>query len=336
MAFAPSSVANQGLPFQGVRTGEILDDKGRPWREKRLGSLRVARAYRELGDSARAARCRDCGTSLVFSECAKALGAHYRKLSYANFCRERLCPMCAWRRSLRLGWLVSGVFHAAYERHPGRPFVFLTLTVRNVPDDSLAQQVDELFLGWGRLYKRKEFRRVVRGWFRGLEITHNDKNRTWHPHIHAVLWMSGSYTTGGSFYLTHRRWMDLWRESLGLDYDPWVRVQMVRPKGGRLGKVAAEVAKYTVKDSDLWDVPDEELVRRVGVLSHALRGRRLFDWGGELRKIAREFGNEDVEGASAEELVRVGEEGHDNCPVCASGLVLHVYRWLYRMQQYVG
>lgn len=340
MAFPVSSVANQDPCVReiSVRTGEVLEDSGRPWREKRLGAERVARAFRALGDAGRAARCRDCGTTLVFRECNQRGGDHYRQLVYANFCRERLCPMCAWRRSLRLSWLVSKVFHAAYELQPNWRWVMLTLTVRNVPDERLAEQITELLAAWSRLRKREDLR-VVRGWFRVLEITHNDRERTWHPHIHAVLWVTSTYGKGGSGYIPHRKWVELWRDALRVDYDPWVEVHMIRPRGAGdvLSKAAAEVAKYTTKDSDLWSgLPDEEVTRRVAVLQGALHGRRLYAWGGELRRIAQVVGAEDVEDPSAAELVHVGDGGQEVCPVCASGLVEHVFRWISRVQQYVG
>jgi len=317
------------------QTGEILTDRtamgrARPWREKRLKTRMVAAAYSALGEPGKAARCRDCGTVLTFNECPVD---GQKRLQAANFCRERLCPMCAWRRSLKWAAEVSRVLHVAASEHPEWGWVMLTLTQRNVSGAALPAEISRILRGWDALRRRQEFRAVA-GWLRTLEVTRNPRDGTWHPHVHALLAVEPDYWH--KRYVAHARWVALWRDVLGLDYDPSVEVHRVRARGRRdpLEAAAREVGKYTVKDADL--VGDgTDVIARVETLDAALKGRRLLAWGGALRQIARRVAPEVP--AGEEDLVRITEEDHGaTCPVCGTEMLPHVYRWVEAVRQYVG
>jgi plasmid rolling circle replication initiator protein Rep len=318
-------------------TGEILEDRAqsgrmRPWLKKRLGTLAVADAYKALGDTGKAARCRSCGTMLAFNECP---ADGFKRLKGANFCRARLCPMCAWRRSLKWAAEVSKVLHKAAEEEPRWQWVMLTLTQRNVPGDVLPGEITRILHGWAKLTKRQEFRPVA-GWLRTIEVTRNQRTGEWHPHIHALLWTRPEYWAGRN-YVSQARWRELWADVMGLEYDPSINVHKVRPRQSEydhLDAAAREVGKYTVKDTDL--VGDgSDVVSRVEVLDRALKGRHLLAWGGRLKDIAREVAPEVPEGE--EELVHITDEDHGmNCPICGSEMHEHVYRWVRSVRDYVG
>jgi plasmid rolling circle replication initiator protein Rep len=326
------------------QTGEILEDRSasgreRPWRVKKLHADLVGGAYLRLGKENKAARCLSCGSGLAFNECPQD---GYKRLKSANFCRERLCPMCAWRRSLKWASDVSKVLHAAVEEEPGRQWVMLTLTQRNVPSEALPGEITKILHGWRLLTQRQDLRPVA-GWLRTLEVTRNDRTGEWHPHIHALLWVKPEYWSGQS-YVSQKRWRELWAEVMGLDYDPSVEVHRVRPRKAKssdsseshdhLDAAAFEVGKYTVKDADL--VGDgSDTTERVEVLDAALKSRRLLAWGGRLKAVAREVAPEVPEGA--DDLVHITDEDHGmQCPICSSKMRTHVYRWIQSMRSYVG
>jgi plasmid rolling circle replication initiator protein Rep len=245
--------------------------------------------------------------------------------------------MCAWRRSLKWAADVSKVLHAAAEEEPGRQWVMLTLTQRNVPGEALPSEITRILHGWRLLTQRQDLRPIA-GWLRTLEVTRNSRTGGWHPHIHALLWVKPEYW-GGKSYVSQKRWRELWAEVMGLDYDPSVEVHKVRARKESssrdpLDAAAFEVGKYTVKDSDL--VGDgSDTVERVEVLDRALKGRRLLAWGGRLKEIAREVAPEVPEGA--DDLVHITDEDHGmQCPICGSDLHEHVYRWVRAVRDYVG
>ncbi|QTD39770.1 protein rep [Sporosarcina sp. Te-1] len=73
----------------------------------------------------------DCGNYLVFKIKDDRL-----KLYQTYFCKARLCPMCNWRRSLKIAFQNKKIIQAVNEREKVR-WVVLTLTVRNVDGEDL-------------------------------------------------------------------------------------------------------------------------------------------------------------------------------------------------------
>jgi hypothetical protein len=106
--FAPENECEVGAElFDVSRTGMV-----RPWKEKKLQAFAIARAYREIFDRtgdvdmARVAgMIEQCGRAprFIYSY-AEAFDEWHRWLLHAEFCRNRHCPICNWRRSLRLGY----------------------------------------------------------------------------------------------------------------------------------------------------------------------------------------------------------------------------------------
>ena len=255
--------------------GEILVDRSfvsgreRPWRTHKANSSLLAEAFSRIGKHNKAEKVRHCGSSLKFNVCPSG---HEKRLSWANFCRVRLCPMCAWRRSLLVAHQIKTVAHEAVKRQPMR-WLFLTLTIRNCRGDDLGDTISHLMKSWDRLARRKAFTDVVVGWFRSLEITRNLLEDTYHPHFHVLLGVKPSYFRKG--YLKTEDWVSLWRECLQVDYDPICDIRIVRNKrnieremkileqkgiflspDGRLveadlaGSAVAELSKYATKSDD--------------------------------------------------------------------------------------
>lgn len=317
-------------------TGEFLEDYSstgrlRPWVARRTEAMLLADSYHRLGYDRRAHRVQECGTLLRFAECA----AGHRRLRHAQFCKARLCPMCSWRRSLKIGHQVRSIAHVITARQPVA-WILLTLTVRNVAAEDCSNAIDSLMAGWNRMAQRVAFRRAVLGWFRGLEVTHNVATGEMHPHFHALLAVSPEYFTGA--YITQRGWRQLWRSAARLSYDPWVDVRAVRPGGPTgqdVGSAVAEVAKYPLKPGS-YLLPDNPTATdaAVRVLDDALAHRRLTALGGLLAEVAREL---DLEDAEDGDLVHIdGESEGCRCSVCGGALSEHLFRWHFGYRQYIG
>jgi plasmid rolling circle replication initiator protein Rep len=315
---------------------EILTDKDkngkeRPWREKKLSTLLLAESYQRLGFK-KAYRVINCGTYLEYKE---ALKYKVKKLNKANFCKVRLCPMCGWRRSNKIYGQVSKVMDRALEDKEYR-FIFLTLTCKSVEGEELSDTIDNLFHAFKKLSERKVFKQAVKGWFRGLEVTHDvnkfitkdmwygntkkhikpkkdyfqklglnigDKNPSfdiYHPHFHVILMVNKSYFSDPNYYLSQEQWTSLWQDCLNVDYIPIVDVRAFKSNTKKqVSKSVAESAKYTVKDNDYLIPNDLEMTdNAVMILDLALANRRLVAFGGELRKIHKELNLDDVEKGS--------------------------------------
>jgi plasmid rolling circle replication initiator protein Rep len=305
---------------------QILQDphngKERPWRVKKMRSNVLAYSFGRLGQMKKAARVRACGSVLTFSVNKKT---GERRLHDANFCRERLCPMCAWRRSLKVFHEVSRVMSKAQADRPELVPLFLTLTLRNVSGSKLSETLDMVFDGWKRLgTAHTRFRHIVSGWFRALEVTYNVKSDTFHPHIHAILLVDKDYFKRSSKkYITTAQWVQMWRRALRLNYDPVCNIQRVK---GR--EALNEVSKYTVKDTDYIRGDPKLTDKLVDTLSVALKGRRLYAFGGVLKGIAKELGA--LEPDTGDLVTIDGETVRPDIAV-----VLLTYRWNFGFKNYV-
>jgi plasmid rolling circle replication initiator protein Rep len=272
--------------------GKFLSDKKkngkkRPWKEKKMNSIKVSKSFRRMDEWKRADRILDCGDYLEFV----FLEDGSKKLKTARFCRERLCPMCGWRKSLKVAREVSRVMDAIEEGDERFAQLFLTLTVGNCDEADLPSLVEEIFKALNRLMGYKRVEKAAKGWFRSLEVTFNISNDTFHPHVHMILSVDKSYfDKNGDSYIKTAEWVKLWRRAMRLDYDPVCDVRRIKETSNGARKAVAEVAKYTVKDSD-YVMTDEDLMDKVVFTLHAaLRGRRLYAFGGAMKECAKFLG----------------------------------------------
>lgn len=280
---------------------KVLIDKSatgkiRPWDKKKLSTFDLSESYKRLNIN-KYYRVAECGSFLEF----RRYNNNDLKLHNANFCKVRLCPMCSWRRSLKIYGQVSKVMDKAMELH-NYDFIFLTLTCRNVESKILSDTIDNLFKSFDRLTKRSKFKKSIKGYFRALEVTHNLENDTYHPHFHVVLAVNKSYFTDVKIYITQEEWTSLWKNSLKIDYTPIVDVRKFQDRKGKgITASIAETAKYTVKDTDYLVrdthniLDEEETDKAVLVLDTSLAYRRLTSFGGILKVIHKELNLDDVE-----------------------------------------
>lgn len=274
-----------------------INKKGKDnnWKERKKDNLNLADSYKRLGDK-KYYRVIDCSTFLEFGV-TKTSGL---KLLQANFCKVRLCPMCAWRRSLKIFGQVSKVMDQVEKNYNYR-YIFLTLTVKNCYGEDLKDTLDLMTKSFNKLSERKAFKKAIKGYFRSLEITYNKEDDTYHPHFHLILAVNKSYFTDKDYYLSQKNWTRLWKESLQVDYTPVVDVRRVKSKDKNFSKIIAETAKYTVKSEDFLIKKedgkiDETLTDEVvATLDKALHRKRLVSFGFLFKEIHRQLKLDDAE-----------------------------------------
>lgn len=282
----------------------ILDDRTaagrvRPWAEQKAAAMRLAEKY-EYIDHDKAERVRECATWLKFRRTEGGL-----KLALANFCRVRLCPVCQWRRSLKIYGQMSRICEALPDDYA---IIALNLTLRNCESRLIGKTLDKLLGGFSRLIKYKDVAAVVQGTYRATEITINrDPHSAWfgtlHPHLHTLLVVRKSYFHSMK-YISAARWAELWQRAAGTDYTPDISVYRLKVKDGQsITDALREVTKYTVKASDLCD--DEIPADVLADLDAALIKRRFMGLGGILRDLHKQLNLSDMEDDG--DLVHVGD-----------------------------
>lgn len=308
---------------------EILQDKingkEQPWRPKKMGNTKISDSYRRLGCEKYAENMKWCGWQLEFDVNPET---QRKYLKSAKFCQKRLCIMCQWRKAIKVFHEVSRVMDVVERDYPDLQPIFLTLGQRNCGFGDLDGEIDSILKAFRRLNDHDLFRSQVQGWFRALEITYNPKSNTWNPHIHAILLVDKQYfRKTNKRYIDQPRWIRLWRTAMKLDYDPTARIQKVKTTKGKY-KGVAEVAKYTMKDGDLIAHDEETTDRLVETLTKALYRRRLYAFGGVMKKIAKGLGAEKPDEG---DLVHI-----DKDKIRADiAKVIEVYRWDFGLWDYI-
>ena len=307
-------------------TGEVksqaeieLEDGRRDWKKRKRMTLNVAEMMSHY-DPDRAALIRDCGTYLEFAITPDG----ERKLHRANFCRQRMCSMCQWRRSIKLRWQADQIYQREHDR--GYKHVFVTLTVRNCKGDELTRTVDDLISAAQRWKRTELYKRAFVGSYRALEITYNAETDTYHPHLHYLMTVGEDYFRANNpDYITKDKLIAAWREAARLDYDPSVDIEAVRQRDGQtITSACAEICKYPAKSAQCphWHV--------LKTIDYALRGRRLIQWGGITAKIRREMKMDDIESGN---LIQTADDQNDGVSI---EKVVYIWRYGFYMPMDYG
>jgi len=320
----------------------LLKEKDKKFYEKKQKTYLMANSYIRNHWEDYAQRMRWCGTQLSFKEYTNG----DFKLDKANFCRIRLCPLCSWRRSLKIYSQASKIMDHIIDNND-YVFLFLTLTVKNVVGEDLNKTIDDLLVGYNKLFFIRKIQRSIKGSFRALEITHNTNVdspsfNTYHPHLHCILAVEKSYfsSRGSKNYIGHDEWVRYWKDCISADYDPIVQIERLKVKDRdtntikmietkeEMKKVLCEVAKYTVKDSDVINDNLDLMDQAVFYLHNALAGRRLISFKGCFFKARKELNLDDcVDG----DLIHVdGDQVRQDLD-----FIIKTYRWHVGFGNYV-
>lgn len=279
---------------------------------------------------ARGTRMSSCASLLDYDYCPDCGSMHIRR---TNLCRDRLCPLCAWRLSLqRIGETINAMQHIAATGYAGTA-AMLTLTQRNCSWDDLHAELVHITEAWHTLTKRRDFARHVVGWARSIEITPGTNN-TLHPHLHIIL----LYREGYAGDISQRQWCQMWQDSLQIDYTPVcdVRRAYVRDDAAyqhewqQLTAATVEATKYALKASDLLSISEAQLAE----LAEAIQCIRFVGYGGIIRaaRKALKYGDSDT----VADTVSISAE----CPKCGcAALVTLAYHWSktnYLLNDFVG
>jgi plasmid rolling circle replication initiator protein Rep len=357
-----TSTNNQDKKDQKDQDDELNDiapnGRKRDWAGKKLSNELLARAYDSI-DSTKADRLRECGKYLTF----RLYDDNTKKLDSMYSCRVRLCPMCTWRRSLKVYGQTMRILQEISKSFKYQ-YIMLTLTVKSCRGDELSRNIDNMMSAYNRLMGYAAIKRACKGWYRSLEVTHdctpyitrdmyygnadkhiksrrnyynkmclhigdnNPSYDTYHPHYHVLIAVNPSYFTS-RYYINHKRWCELWQCACRLDYIPQVDVRRVKGKTDKdLQKAVCEVAKYAAKDTDYivlgnWDLT----VSTVKMLDKALNGRRLVAYGGLLKDIKSLLKLDDEETG---DLVHIDGDVDDN----EDNYRLITYWWWTGYRQY--
>lgn len=168
-------------------------------------------------------------------------------LAGGNFCNNRFCPFCSWLKAKRTAFELLELIKVV-EYKEKFAFLFITLTVPNVPKESLREEIENFNISFNRLWKTKEFKAFNKGFIRKLEITYNEERNDYHPHFHLVVAVNKSYFTSRD-YMSKRRLLELWQRATR---NPNITQVDIKPCRMDTVKQVMELATYSAKQGELY------------------------------------------------------------------------------------
>jgi plasmid rolling circle replication initiator protein Rep len=285
-----------------------VSEKDERWDTHKFKAEIVSKMYSECEEFyKRSVRIDNCSSLLEFNQIPDEQGDTSLKLSSADCCRCRQCPVCQWRRSLKWQARFIEALRVISGDFPKARFIFLTLTVRNCEITELRETLTWMNHAWKKLTLRSQFPAI--GWVKCVEVTRNSDDETAHPHFHALLMVKSGYF--GASYVSQKEWRSLWQDCLKVNYEPQVNVQAIKPVKGALDlsngsldsqmvKAILETSKYAVKEGDL--VADREWLYE---LTRQLHKTRAIATGGIFKAYLSE---KDME---PDDLVHISEDSSE-------------------------
>ena len=197
-----------------------------------------------------------------------------RRLIRSYSCKNRFCPLCAWKKAKKDSLINAVMMQYLYKEHD-KEFIFVMLSVPNVAGDELRDKISQMNRALKKMFERKMFKQMNKGYIRKFEVTYNKDRDDYHPHIHLLIAVNKSYFTSRD-YINQTKWLDNWRDVM---QDDTIMIVDVRKVYGDFQKGAMEMSKYMAKDADY--LHNEDVFN---TFYNALKGLRLTVYDGLFKK----------------------------------------------------
>ena len=151
----------------------------------------------------------------------------------------------------------------------------------------------------------EKFKNNMLGYMRAIEVTYNQQEDTYHPHIHCIFAVKAGYFTHG--YIKKSEWQQIWGDCCKTEYEPIVHIQTIK---NSTSKAVAEVAKYPVKMDELVNYNNEKkAIKALIILTKFLHKRRLITFGGNFAEARKLLNLEDIDTG---DLINLEDEPNEN------------------------
>lgn len=292
------------------------------WTEKKKKSLKISAKMIDAGFKSRGLRMQNCGDFINFKVCPDC-GKSY--ISSTNLCRDRLCPTCAWRLSLKKFAEMCCTLQTIGDLQKYAAG-FLTLTIKNCSPGGLNVALRKMSQDWNRMLQQKICKESFFGWARSTEITYNEKTKTFHPHFHIIVLYDPALTVGEM----HEKMRKAWNKAARLGYEAITDFRAIEADETNIDNEAfysaiVETFKYAVK-SDEMEGMDISTFR---TFVQAIQGVRFVSYGGIIKEARKKLGFKDNE-----ENENDIELNRDACSACGAELVKAVLQWSLTEGQY--
>lgn len=297
------------------------------WDDKKELNQKMAKQLLRAGFLKRSFRMKECSQNIHITTC-KECGNY--EITNAKLCRDRLCPICSWRLSVKRYAEMSKVCEELLKDYPDNEWSFLTLTVKNCEPSLLGATLGKMAESFNRMRQRKVFKDNIVGWARTVETTFNlsDNPVTVHPHFHVlIVWKLGvDRQTEGA------RLKNAWEyacKDLVVSYKGQhiedIEANLAEEDGKDITGAVLETFKYTQKSSDLLSLP-------VGVFRDyavSVEHKRMIAFGGIIKQYMKKLHFSMNDEAEEPQSITI-------CKNCGNkNLSEAVYKWSFAERSYL-
>ena len=251
--------------------------------EHKLQTNDIIIKFYETGFTKESEKIKQCGNFLefIFKE-HQITKENKKKLANANFCKNRFCPVCSWRRTRNITGQLKEAFTAIQEKEKIAT-LFLTLTVNNPDVKDLKSAIAKMNKAFKRMSETKRFKNAILGYFKSIEIL-GDKTPKGqaHPHFHILLVVKESYFKK-SDYINQKEFLQMWRDATRNQNITQVDVRRIKSKNENFSDIDSaimETVKYSVKHTELTKRSNEDFY----YLYTQTKGLRFISAGGILKE----------------------------------------------------
>lgn len=301
---------------------------GLKWSEKKKRAKIISQKMRKIGEYTRASRMEHCAEIINAGVCENCGGM---TVKYANLCRDRFCPICTWRLSMRRFANMYTIVQGLRCAYPEANWGFITLTAKNCKPEGLKDMLDEMFRVWNSIASSYKFKERIAGWARSLEVTYNAKTNELHPHFH-ILVLFHECKAPHMHYILYR-WCQGMRKKYRTTYLAQDAQQIFtgqdeavigwkvddNPEDDEAVNAILETYKYTVKDKEIGDMPLSTFRATV----EALKGRRLVAFGGSVKEYAKNCEMDNIDDTGEEDETEI-ESKLSKCYRCGGSHIVEV------------
>ena len=278
--------------------------------EKMLSATTTVKKFK------RAVRISQCSSFFKLAKCDDC-GKEY--VSYVELCRDRICPICQWKLARKRAFEMLQCLDDMNENGEYK-YQFLTLTQKNVTIFQLRRQLKKMSKAWNKVMSSNKKNKPA-GCARVTEITYNEKEQTFHPHMHVII----AWEKGQTPY-KRLEWQNKWKKALEINYTPICRLQAIKPKKEHVKytKAVLETFKYSLKANDLLKMPNEIFDSFLDAISRT----RVCSYTGIFKKTRQKLKlNEDTE-------IEENDSEETQCDNCGAKLSEMVFRWSFANKEY--
>lgn len=217
-------------------------------------------------NKSRAEKIKNCsstvGLSIINDNCV---------FTVADFCKDRLCFICSWRRQVKFLAQSNIILQKAIENNYN--FVFATFTIPNCNNsvEDVNKSIDKIQQSFYTLMRVTRIKRTFLGAIKSIEITYNAENNTFHPHIHCLFLVENNYFKKNNCnYIKQDFLQDLWSKITGFE----TAICDIRRVYNNRQKACLELIKYALKPT-----LDENAIE---IYARCLKNRRLISFSGKF------------------------------------------------------